>query len=191
MARIAARSGVDAIGLVFAESPRKVSVELAREIAAVLHEEVLKVGVFVNAEPAEIFRIVSAVGLDWVQLHGDEEPEIVSAMQVDGIKVIKAVRVREAASLNGIDTYGADLYLLDAYNESVRGGTGEKFDWRVAKSVRGRGNIVISGGLGPENVREAIRIFEPCWVDASSSLESAPGKKEPDLVRRFISAARG
>src|SRR5919202_704459 len=123
---LAAEYGADAVGLIFAESSRKVSLQEAREIAAALPDDVLKVGVF-----------------------------------------------------------------LDAYSERVRGGTGERFDWVLAKSLKGRGNIVISGGLTPENVREAIRFFEPYGVDASSSLEDAPGKKNAERVRRFVSAAKG
>ncbi len=186
----AAESGADAIGLVFAESPRRISVEEAREITAALPEDILKVGVFVNAEPAEVLRIAREVGLDYAQLHGDESPEDVDAVREGGLKVMKALRVRGADSLAAIDDYGADLFLLDAWSEKARGGTGERFDWGLAKSLKGRGNIVVSGGLGPENVREAVRLLEPYGVDASSSLEDAPGKKNDERVRRFVSAAK-
>ena len=187
----AASSGADAIGLVFAESPRKVSLEEAREIAAALPEGVLKVGVFVNEEPEEVLRIAREVGLDYVQLHGDETPETVTFLREGGVKVMKALRVRDEDSLAAVEGYGADLVMLDAWNEKARGGTGERFDWALAKSLRGRGNIVVSGGLSPENVREAISFFEPYGVDASSSLEEAPGKKNEERVRRFVSAAKG
>ncbi len=187
----AAESGADAIGLVFAESPRKVSVEEAREIAAALPDGVLKVGVFVNEEPEEVLRIARKVGLDYVQLHGDEAPETVTFLREAGVKVMKALRVRDEGSLAALDGYGADLVMLDAWSEKARGGTGERFDWALAKSLRGRGNIVVSGGLSPENVREAISFFEPYGVDASSSLEETPGKKDEERVRRFVSAAKG
>lgn len=190
-ARTAAKAGADAIGLVFAESPRKVGVEEAREVAAALPEDILKVGVFVNEEPGEVVRIAREVGLDYVQLHGDEGPEDVTAARGSGVKVIKALRVRAVADLAEIEGYGADLYLLDAYSEKARGGTGTRFDWGLAKSLKGRANILISGGLGPENVRDAVSFFEPWGVDASSSLESAPGKKDRDRVRRFVFAAKG
>ena len=186
----AAESGADAIGLVFAESPRRISVEEAREITAALPEGILKVGVFVDAEPAEVLRIAREVGLDCAQLHGDESPEEVAAVREGGLKVMKALRVRGADSLASIDDYGADLFLLDAWSEKARGGTGERFDWGLAKSLKGRGNIVVSGGLRPENVREAVRLLEPYGVDASSSLEDAPGKKNDERVRRFVSAAK-
>ena len=186
----AASSGADAIGLVFAESPRKVSLEEAREIAAALPEGVLKVGVFVNEEPEEVLRIAREVGLDYAQLHGDETPETVTFLREGGVKVMKALRVRDEGSLAAMEGYGADLVMLDAWSEKARGGTGKRFDWALAKSLRGRGNIVVSGGLSPENVREAISFFAPYGVDASSSLEEAPGKKNEERVRRFVSAAK-
>jgi phosphoribosylanthranilate isomerase len=103
---------------------------------------------------------------------------------------MKALRVRDAVSLEALDRYGADLILLDAHSERAQGGTGKRFDWEVAKSSTGRDNIVVSGGLGPENVREAIEFFEPYGVDASSSLEDGPGRKNGERVRRFVHAAR-
>lgn len=190
-ARVATDTGADAIGLVFAESPRKVSVEEAREISAALPDGVLKVGVFVNAGPEEVLRVAREVGLDYAQLHGDEGPEVVTHLREEGLKVMKALRVRGAESLEDLDRYGADLYLLDAYSEKARGGTGERFDWGLAKYIRERGNIVVSGGLSHENVREAVELFDPYGVDASSSLEDAPGRKNHERVRRFVSAAKG
>ena len=190
-ARVAAEAGADAIGLVFAESPRKVGVERAREIAAALPEGVLKVGVFVDAEPKEVLRISREVGLDYAQLHGDEEPETVAAIRDGGVGVIKALRVQDTASLREMVRYDTNFFLLDAFSEKVRGGTGTRFDWELAKAVRGYANILVSGGLTPENVREAIEFFEPYGVDASSSLEEKPGKKNDERVRRFVSAAKG
>lgn len=189
-ARTAADAGADAVGLVFAESPRRVDFEEARRISLALPENIVKVGVFVDEEPAEILRITREVGLDLAQLHGEETPEDVTAIRQGGVKVMKALRVRDAGSLEALDGYGADLILLDAYSERARGGTGERFDWGVAKSFTGRDNIVVSGGLGPENVREAIEFFDPYGVDASSSLEDRPGRKNGERVRRFVLAAR-
>jgi phosphoribosylanthranilate isomerase len=189
-ARVAADAGADAVGLVFAESPRRVGVEEARRISIALPENVIRVGVFVDEEPAEILRISREVGLDLVQLHGDETPEAVTAVREGGVKVMKALRVKYVASLEALDGYEADLFLLDAHSEVARGGTGERFDWGVAKSLRGRDNIVVSGGLGPENVHEAVEFFEPYGVDASSALEDKPGSKNGERVRRFVLAAR-
>ena len=189
-ARAAVQSGADALGLVFARSPRQVGVREAREVARTLPEGVLKVGVFVNEEPGEVLRVAEDVGLDYVQLHGDEGPEVVAELRECGVKVIKALRVRDEGSLAALDRYEADLFLLDAYSEKARGGTGERFDWGLAKSLKSHDNILVSGGLAPENVHEAIRLFEPYGVDASSSLESSPGIKDRERVRRFIFAAR-
>jgi phosphoribosylanthranilate isomerase len=190
-ARVAAAAGADAIGLVFAESPRRVSVERAREISAALPERVMRVGVFVGEDPQEVLRIGREVGLDYAQLHGEEGPEEVAEIRDGGLGVIKALRVRNAGALAAVERYEADLFLLDAWSAEARGGTGARFDWGLAKSLRGRDNILVSGGLDPENVREAIEYFEPYGVDASSSLEDRPGKKNGERVRRFVGAAKG
>jgi phosphoribosylanthranilate isomerase len=190
-ARVAAEAGADAVGFIFAESPRLVAAEEARRVSIALPENVLKVGVFVNAPPEEVLRAAAEAGLDMAQLHGDETPETVAAVRAGGLPVMKAIRVRNADDLADVERFDADLFLLDAYSEKARGGTGERFDWGAAKSLKGRGNIVVSGGLAPENVREAIDFFEPYGVDASSSLEDAPGKKNEESVRRFIVAAKG
>jgi phosphoribosylanthranilate isomerase len=190
-ARVAVDAGADAIGLIFAESPRKVSLEEARKVSIALPENILKVGVFVDAEPGEVLQIAREVGLDLAQLHGDETPETVAAIRNAGLPVMKAFRVRNTEALGALERYEADLFMLDAWSARARGGTGETFDWGLAKSVKGRGNIVVSGGLTPENVREAVEFFEPYGVDASSSLEERPGKKSGERVRRFVRAAKG
>ena len=190
-ARVAAGSGADAIGLVFAESPRRVSAGEARGISAALPQGVAKVGVFMDEKPEEVLRIAREVGLDYAQLHGDETAEEVAAVREGGLKVIKALRVRGAESLEALGESGADLLLLDAYSEGMRGGTGKRFDWGLAKGLKAYANILVSGGLSAENVREVVELFEPYGVDASSSLEDAPGKKNKDRVRRFVSAAKG
>lgn len=187
----AATHGADAIGFIFAESPRKVSTGLAKQITESLPEEIFKVGVFVNADPQAVLNTAREAGLDWVQLHGEETPEDVAALRAAGLKVIKAFRVRDATSLEDMLDYNPDLFLLDAYSVHARGGTGERFEWELAKRLKGRDNIVVSGGLSPENVRDAVMFFEPYGVDASSSLESSPGVKDPLKVRRFIDAAKG
>jgi phosphoribosylanthranilate isomerase len=190
-AREAADVGADAIGLIFARSPRRVDVEEARGISIALPDDILKVGVFVDADPEQVLRTAREVGLDLAQLHGDETPETASAIRGAGLPVMKAVRVRNAEALKTLRGYEADLFLLDAWSARARGGTGETFDWELAKSVKGHDNIVISGGLSPENVREAIEFFEPYGVDASSSLEERPGEKDGERVRRFVRAAKG
>lgn len=190
-ARVAADAGADAVGLIFAESPRRVSLDEARKVAIALPDDVVKVGVFVDAGVAEVLEVAREVGLDLAQLHGDESPETVAAIHGAGLSVMKALRVRNAEALAQIECYEAALFLLDAWSARARGGTGERFDWDLAKTLKGRGNIVVSGGLTPANVRDAIEFFEPYGVDASSSLEVAPGRKDDERVRRFVSAAKG
>ena len=189
--RLAANAGADAIGLIFAPSPRQVNADQAQKIIAALPDDVLKVGVFVNEEPEKIRRVADSFGLDYAQLHGDESPQTVADLRSGGLKTIKALRVRDADSLGAFEDYEADLFLLDSYSEKARGGTGERFDWELAKALTGYANILVSGGLTPENVRAAVEFFEPYGVDASSSLEDAPGKKNGERVRRFVNAAKG
>ncbi len=187
---MAGDAGADAVGFIFAESPRRIDAEEARKISIALPENVIRVGVFVDEGPAEVLRISREVGLDLAQLHGEETPEAVTALREAGVKVMKALRVESAASLEALDEYEADLFLLDAHSARAQGGTGERFEWGVAKSLKGRDNILVSGGLDPENVREAVEFFEPFGVDASSSLEDGPGRKNGELVRRFVLAAK-
>lgn len=190
-ARNAADSGADAIGLIFAESPRKVSIEKAKEITAPLPDSVRKVGVFVNEGTERVREVASEVGLDLIQLHGDEGPDDVLLLRDKGFTVMKAMRIKDEHSLRGMELFEPDFFLLDAWKKDAYGGTGTRFDWDVAKALRGRANIVVSGGLNSENVRDAIEFFEPFGVDASSSLETRPGVKCGDLVRRFVRAAKG
>lgn len=191
-ARIAAGAGADAVGMIFAESPRRVTVTGAREISDhLIPEDIKLVGVFVNEKPQRVVNVAREVGLDMVQLHGDEGPEEVAYLRGRGLRVMKAFRVKDAESVAQLDAFEADFFLLDAFSEQARGGTGETFDWGVAKELRGRANIVVSGGLNPDNVAGAIEFFEPYGVDASSSLEDAPGEKNAEMVRRFVRAARG
>jgi phosphoribosylanthranilate isomerase len=189
-ARIAAESGADAVGLIFAESPRKVEIERAKEISASLPDPVRKVGVFVNERTERVREVASLVGLDLVQLHGDEGPDDVLLLRGLGFTVIKAVRVKDEHSLREMELFEPDFFLLDAWRDGVYGGTGERFEWGAAKELRRRANIVVSGGLHPGNVRDAIEFFEPFGVDASSSLEERPGVKSGDMVRRFVRAAK-
>src|SRR5918998_6391473 len=116
-ARIAAEAGADAVGLIFAASPRRVDREEARKVSIALPEDVLKVGVFVNATPEEVLGTSAEVGLDLAQLHGDETPEAVAAVRAGGLPVMKALRVRNADDLAEVERFDADLFLLDAYSE--------------------------------------------------------------------------
>jgi len=186
----AAESGADAIGLIFAESPRKIGIEKAREIAAALPPFITPVGLFVDAPLEDVRRVAADVGLDAVQIHGDFPPQSALALRGAGVKVIRAVSVASRADIEPIRDYPADAFLLDTKVEGLHGGTGKTFDWSIAEEAKKLGRIILAGGLGPDNVAEAIRRVRPYAVDASSRLESSPGKKDRAVVRRFIEAAR-
>jgi phosphoribosylanthranilate isomerase len=181
-------AGADALGFVFAESPRRVTVEAARGIVAGLPPYVTPVGVFVDAGVAEVRRVVAQVGLAAVQLHGAEEPEVVAALAPT--PCLKAFRVRRREDLQALSRYRAQGYLLDACVPGRPGGTGVRFDWRVLEGFAAPGPLILSGGLTPQNVAEAVRLVRPYAVDVSSGVEAEPGRKDHALMRRFIEEAR-
>ncbi|MDR7433869.1 MAG: phosphoribosylanthranilate isomerase [Armatimonadota bacterium] len=185
-ARVAAEAGADAIGLVFAPSRRRVSVEEAKAIVAALPPFVSRVGVFVNEAPERIAAIADACGLDVLQLHGDEPPE---ACRWFPRKVIKAIRVRGPESLESLARYEVDAFLLDTFVQGEAGGTGRTFDWEIAKTASAQFRVILSGGLTPENVREALELVRPYGVDVSSGVET-DGSKDPEKIRAFIAAVR-
>lgn len=188
-AQTALNAGADAIGLVFyAPSPRAVTIEQAREIAASVGPFVTVVGLFVNADESYVRDVLANVGLHLLQFHGDESPEFCESFHRP---YMKAIRMRPELDLAGaFDKYAsATAILLDAYRPGVPGGTGETFDWqRVPKqSLR---PIVLAGGLTPENVASAIQATHVYGVDVSGGVESAPGKKDSQKVEQFIYNAR-
>lgn len=189
-ALVAAEAGADALGMVFAESPRRIDVPCATEIANALPPFVTRVGVFVNEDTETIRRMMHEVPLDIVQLHGDEAPEV--CVHLSPGRCVKGIRVKDEASLERIWDYrGVAGVLLDAYVEGVAGGTGRTFNWGLAAGVVGRGvRIVLSGGLTPGNVEEAIRAVRPDAVDVSSGVEVEPGVKDAGAVREFVLRAR-
>ena len=176
--------GADALGFVFYEgSPRYIRPEKAGEIISALPPFVTTVGLFVNAGSEIIQQTMQTAGLGVVQLHGDETPEDCC---LDMYPVIKAVRVRDADSLADTGSYNVSALLLDAWNDQHYGGTGESFDWQLAKKLTGRTPLILAGGLRPENVAGAIRVVNPYAVDVSSGVEKSPGNKDHDKVRQFI-----
>lgn len=185
-ALVAADAGADAIGLVFAPSRRRVTVEQAREIASVLPPFVTKVGLFVDEDRERIEEIVGACGLDAVQLHGREPPEFCAALRVP---VLKAIRVKDATSLQAMSTYRVAAFLLDSYHPETAGGTGRSFDWTLAAQVSRSARVILSGGLTPENVQEALDQVRPFAVDVSSGVER-DGRKDHAKIREFILRVR-
>jgi len=169
-------------------SPRCCELEVAEEIGAALKRRCEVVGVFVNATLDEVARAAEREELTMVQLHGEEGPQFCAEVaRRTGCKVIKAFRVRSGAELQAAEPYRTDLHLLDAHREDVPGGTGESFDWEIAAAHKGP-PVLLAGGLRPDNVAEAIAIAHPYAVDVASGVESAPGVKDPELVRELIEA---
>jgi len=189
-ARVAVEAGADAIGFIFVpNTPRWVEVAAAREIATSLPEGVKKVGVFMGEPVERVNRVVREVPLDLVQLHGDETAEAAELVEAP---VIKVVRVRGEIDVEGLRAYKASAYLLDTYVETAHGGTGRTFDWSLALPVVGAGlPVLLSGGLTPENVAEAVRRVRPFGVDVSSGVETSPGRKDAEKVRAFVANAKG
>ena len=169
-------------------SPRNVSIEAAREIVNALPPFVNRVGLFVNANPSQIDEVLCEVPLDTLQFHGDESPADCAQYH---LPFYKAVRVTETSNLHQIaDDYSqANALLLDAYNAKTYGGTGESFDWSLAK-VDIDLPFILAGGLTPDNVVMAIEQVKPYAVDTSSGVESAKGVKDVDKIRDFISKVR-
>ena len=185
----AAACGADALGFVFyPPSPRCVAPEQAREIIAALPPFVTRVGLFVNEASARIAAVVAACGLDAVQLHGDEPPADCLGLPC---RVIKGVRPATPADLAPLATYPVAALLFDAAVPGQFGGTGQRADWTLAREAAARHRLILAGGLTAENVAAAIAAVRPYGVDVSSRVESAPGKKDPDLVARFIHNAKG
>jgi phosphoribosylanthranilate isomerase len=189
----AVSAGAWAIGLIFwPRSPRRCEFGDAVEIAAALKRRAEVAGVFVNATLDHVSEIAEAVGLTLLQLHGDEGPVYCAEVaRRTGCKVIKAVRVRSGADVQALTSFHTDYHLLDSYTAGVPGGTGETFAWEIARAHRGSVPVVLSGGLTPDNVAEAIRAVQPFAVDVASGVERAPGMKDPGKLEAFASAVRG
>ena len=191
----AAKAGADAIGFVFAQSPRRIGLERAKEISdRIKGMGVLKVGVFVNEDISRIKDISDGCGLDAIQLHGEESLDYCNKLlKISGNKkVIKAFRVKDSSVLSLIKGYrDVFAYLLDSYSQDARGGTGRVLDWDIALKVKDTGKpLILSGGLGPDNVEDAIRAVRPYGVDASSSIEIRPGIKDGRALQAFVRTAK-
>jgi phosphoribosylanthranilate isomerase len=182
-AEIAIESGADAIGFVFAESKRKISLGEAREISVSLPVKVLKIGVFVNETKEVLERTFEEVGLTHLQLHGDESPEFCRSIRYP---VIKTISVRSEVDLLNIPQYDCDYILLDSPNGKYRGGNGTTFDWKLLKGIKTQQDkLILAGGLNIENVLEAIDLGNPVMVDVSSGVETN-GIKDHSKIVDFI-----
>jgi phosphoribosylanthranilate isomerase len=189
------RAGVDALGFIFVEeSPRHVSSENARGIISNLPPFIDCVGVFVDRDPKEVEEIIAYCGLSYAQLHGSEEPKYCErlARLTAPCKVIKAFRVGSETHEELFGPYNDVVQgvLLDTYAKGIAGGTGMAFDWRIIDRLRLQLPLILAGGLGPDNVREAIRQVRPFAIDVNSGVERTPGMKDEKKLRAFMEQVR-
>jgi len=204
-ARLSIDAGADALGFIFAESPRRIGPPAAKKIVARLRENVEKVGVFVNEDAEKIREIVNQIGLTSVQLHGDEDANFIRALCEDfpRLRVYKTLaansRLKDALLVfrgaNAPDCILVDTAVNGTGERGIgtkMGGSGRKSDWRSVTAVMAgdNGKWIIAGGLTPQNVAQAIQILRPYGVDVVSGVESSPGKKDPTKVKAFLQAVR-
>ncbi|MBM7066110.1 phosphoribosylanthranilate isomerase [Actibacterium sp. 188UL27-1] len=186
------------VGFVFfPKSPRNIGLEAASQLAIAVPAGIAKVALVVNADNAFLDRLTATVPLDMLQLHGNEPPErVLEVRQRYGLPVMKALGVRDESDLPALDRYArvADQLLVDAKppeGADRLGGNGVAFDWRLIAGRRWPVPWMLAGGLTIDNVAEAMHLTDARQVDLSSGVESAPGVKDPDLIRAFCEAARG
>jgi phosphoribosylanthranilate isomerase len=195
-ARLAADAGADAVGFVFAPSPRRVTAEQATAIVPHLPASLEKIGVFVDAAFNEIAATVETAALTGVQLHFDADPGVAARLRArfgDRLRILRVVHFDAGAALPELDA-SMDGILVDSRTDAAVGGTGKTFDWAYAgktlfRNARER-KLIAAGGLSPDNVAEAIAMLRPWGVDVVSGVETAPGRKDAEKVRAFISNAR-
>lgn len=191
-ARAAVEAGADALGFVLhRKSPRCVPMDVVKAIVAALPPFVLPVGVFVNEEAATVREVMDQCGLALAQLHGEETASYCETL---GRPILRAIRLRGSGDLLALAEYKGRAqvrgFLVDAFSEKEYGGTGQVADWGLAAEAAKSAQILLAGGLTPENVQEAIRQVRPYGVDVSSGVEASPGKKDHAKVGAFIRAAR-
>jgi len=184
-ALLAAAMGADAVGFVFAPSPRQVSAQAVRRIVDRVPKEILTVGVFRNEAPQRVVEITNSIGLHAVQLHGNETAEDTRWVAERVPLTIKAFPAGHR-NIDRLGSYGASYVMVDAESP----GSGEVFDWRLAEGVVDPARLIVSGGLHAGNVADAIEHLHPFGVDTSTGVEASPGVKDPRKVRAFVVAAR-
>jgi phosphoribosylanthranilate isomerase len=187
-AQAAVEYGADALGFVFAPSPRQVTAELVREIVAKLPPFICKVGVFVNSAKSLLTKTMSLCNLDLAQLHGDEGPEYCAALFP---KVVKVFKANNMPSRTKLVRYKVAAYMLDIDKGAASNESEQKKLWHLAHRLGDYGPVILAGGLTSENVGEAIKIARPYAVDVSSGVEAELGKKDHNKLRAFLMAAKG
>ena len=190
-AQSAVDAGADALGFNFwSPSARYIEPHAARDVIEGMPPTVCTVGVFVNEEANRIVDIASELGLSAVQLHGDESPEFCERLtSIKTFKTIKAIRVGQDFDLSVIESYRVNMVLLDSSSEGSYGGTGRKFDWRIAIEAKHLAPIILAGGLTIDNVWDAITEVRPAAIDVCSGVEAEPGRKDMDKLQGFMAMA--
>lgn len=187
-ALIACELGADALGFIFYEkSPRYISPAAAREIMRQLPPFISKVGVVVNLAHAQLQEISKSLPLNMLQLHGDESPAYCAKVPLPYLKVF---RVANTFRIQEMGEYAAKGFLLDTFSPDNYGGTGEAFDWTIAKKAAETHKVILSGGLTPRNVLRALDVVKPYAVDCCSGVEAKPGKKDPTKLAAFFNEVR-
>lgn len=182
----AAKLGAAFLGLVFyKKSPRYVTPQKAKRIIARLPEDINCVGVFVNEKEVNVKKIAEYCGFKTLQFHGDESPEY--CRKFKNFKIIKAFRIKDKDSLKNIGKFKVSAYLFDTFVDTKFGGTGKKFNWDLLKNIsKIKKPVILSGGLNPDNIQQAIKKVSPFAVDVSSGVEVCPGKKSPKLLKELF-----
>ncbi len=191
-AKLSVDEGAHALGFnFFPPSPRCISPAAAWDIIRRLPPYVERIGVFVDWEPAAVAALAEALQLSGVQLHGEESPSDVAQL-AKKFRVVKALPVKEGFRPESVARYAkACAILLERFHPQLHGGTGEPWDWSLAREAGSHAPIVLAGGLAPENVAHAIRVAQPYAVDVATRIEKIVGKKDPQLVREFMRAVAG
>lgn len=177
------RLGVNAVGFIFAPSPRRIEPDTAKRIIDILPDHLFKVGVFVNEEIKEVKRIANYCGLNLLQFSGYETPDYCKEFD---LPVIKAIHIRDYKDIEEIERFQDHFILLDTYSPSKAGGTGKTFSWDIALKAKGLKEFILSGGLNPLNVREAIKKVSPWGVDVCSGVEKMEGRKDFSKMVNFV-----
>jgi phosphoribosylanthranilate isomerase len=184
--RIAAELGADMIGMIFySRSPRCVTVATASKIISSLPPTVDRVGVFVDKPIEQLLKEALRLGLDWIQLHGQETPSYIRTLQQAGCKVMKAFAIEDASDWEKVENCKAELRLADNRSRTTLGGTGATFDWSDPLTRR-IPNLALAGGISSRNVLEGVRLFAPALIDVNSSIESSPGIKSKAKMLEFF-----
>jgi phosphoribosylanthranilate isomerase len=201
-AQLSVAAGADALGFIFAPSPRAIDIDTVAGILGALGNAVQTIGVFVNQAPCAAANIARLTGLSGIQLHGDEPPETLPEYrhELNGRKIIKVLHADELLTdRHKLDSYLAvrssiDAILLDSGSAEQRGGTGARYDWAqvlpIAAEIRKTMPLIIAGGLNAANIARAIELFQPWGVDVVSGVEASPGQKDETKLHNFIAAVR-